>query len=155
MSEHQRLSINDVDPKAFASVVEVEKYVHSRRIGKELGHLIKIRASQINHCAWCLDMHHAEAVRDGMDERKLNLIPAWREAPAWFDEKEQAILALTEQVTLIADQGVTDDVWAQVTKHFTDAEIVPILTAIAAINVWNRMNVAARTDIPDKPGSFG
>lgn len=154
MSDHQRLNVALADPDAYKAVVEVEKYIHSRDLDAPLLQLVKIRSSQINHCAWCLDMHLAEARQDGMDERKLGLIPAWHEAPAFFDERERAVLALTEQVTLISEQGVTDEVWSDVTAHFDDAEIVVLLTAIAAINMWNRFNVAARTDVPSRPGSF-
>lgn len=154
MSHHQRINVALADPAAYKAVIGVEEYVHSRGMDPKLLHLIKIRASQINHCAWCLDMHLAEARNDEMDERKLGLIAAWQEAPAFFDEAEQAVLALTEQVTLISEQGVTDDVWSQVTEHFDDAQIVGLLTAIGAINLWNRFNVAARTEIPKKPGSF-
>lgn len=154
MSDHQRINVALADPDAYKAVVGVEMYVHSRDLDPTLLHLIKIRASQINRCAWCLDMHYAEATNDGMDARKLNLIPAWHEAPAYFDAKEQAVLALTEQVTLISEQGVTDDVWSKVTELFDDAEIVVLLTAIGAINMWNRFNVAAHTDIPKKPGAF-
>lgn len=154
MSDYQRINVALADPDAYKAVVEVEKYVHSRGMDPTLLHLIKIRASQINRCAWCLDMHYAEATNDGMDARKLNLIPAWEEAPAYFDARERAVLALTEQVTLISEHGVTDEVWSQVRENFDDKEIVVLLTAIGSINMWNRFNVTAHTDVPNKPGSF-
>jgi AhpD family alkylhydroperoxidase len=153
MSDRQRLNGALTDPGAYQAIIEVEKYIHSRGLDPHLLHLIKIRASQINKCAWCLDMHLDEARQDEMDERKLGLIAAWHEAPTFFDARERAALALTEQVTLISEQGVTDDVWAQVTQNFDDKQIVVVLTAIGAINMWNRLNVAVRTDVPSKPGS--
>ncbi len=147
----QRLSIHDVDPGAHQAVMALEKYVHSSHPDERLLALVKIRASQINHCAWCLDMHTAEARQLGMEQRQLDLIAAWREAPAFFDQRERAALAFTEQVTLISQEGVTDDVWRDLTAVFDDKEVVVVLMAITAINVWNRMNVAVHTDVPEKP----
>ncbi len=148
MSATQRLSIGDVDPEAYKAVLGLEKYVHSGNLDEQLLSIVKIRASQINHCAWCLDMHTAEARKAGVSQRKIDLIAAWHEAPAFFDQREQAALAFAEQVTLISEDGVTDEVWGRVSAVFDEKETVLLLMAIAAINVWNRMNVAARTDLP-------
>ncbi len=148
MSATQRLSIGDVDPEAYKAVLGLEKYVHSGNLDEQLLAIVKIRASQINHCAWCLDMHTAEARKAGVSQRKLDLIAAWHEAPALFDQREQAALAFAEQVTLISENGVSDEVWDRVSAVFDEKESVLLLMAIAAINVWNRMNVAARTDLP-------
>ncbi|MGN6868815.1 MAG: carboxymuconolactone decarboxylase family protein [Solirubrobacteraceae bacterium] len=148
MSVTQRMSIRDVDPNAYKAVLGLERYVHSGNLDEGLLSLVKIRASQINHCAWCLDMHVAEARKEGVEQRQIDLIAAWREAPALFSAREQAALAFTEQVTLISQDGVSDDVWDDVTSAFDEKEIVLLLMAIAAINVWNRMNVAVHTDLP-------
>ena len=151
MTSTQRLSISDVDPKAYQAVLGLEKYVHSGNLDEQLLSIVKIRASQINHCAWCLDMHVAEARNAGVEQRKIDLIAAWHEAPALFTEREQAALAFSEQVTLISQAGVTDEVWQRVAGAFDEPDIVTLLMAVTAINVWNRMNVAARTDLPDEP----
>ncbi|HET6867558.1 MAG TPA: carboxymuconolactone decarboxylase family protein [Solirubrobacteraceae bacterium] len=148
MSVTQRMSIRDVDPNAYKAVLGLERYVHAGNLDEGLLALVKIRASQINHCAWCLDMHVAEARKEGVEQRQIDLIAAWREAPALFSAREQAALAFTEQVTLISQDGVSDDVWDDVTSAFDEKEIVLLLMAIATINVWNRMNVAVHTDLP-------
>jgi AhpD family alkylhydroperoxidase len=151
MSVTQRMSINEVDPDAYKAVLGLEKYVHSGNLDERLLALVKIRASQLNHCAWCLDMHVAEARKAGVDQRQLDLVAAWREARSLFSAREQAALAFAEQVTLISQDGVSDEVWSELTAVFDEKETVVLLMAIAAINVWNRMNVAARTDLPDQP----
>lgn len=110
--------------------------------------LVDIRASQINKCAWCLNMHAPEAVAAGASQRQVDLFAAWEEAGALFSEREQAALALTEQVTLISEQVVTDEVWDRVCDAFTGDEVIHLLMAISVINVWNRMNVTARTAVP-------
>ncbi|TAM92128.1 MAG: carboxymuconolactone decarboxylase family protein, partial [Jatrophihabitans sp.] len=106
MPATQRLSIHDVDPEAYKAVLGLEKFVHSGNLDERLLALVKIRASQINHCAWCLDMHVAEARKAGVDQRQLDLVAAWREAGDLFGAREQAALAFTEQVTLISKDGV-------------------------------------------------
>lgn len=147
----QRMSVPDVDPGAYKAVLGLEKYVHSGPLDERLLSLVKIRASQINHCAWCLDMHVAEARRAGIEQRKIDLVAAWREAAPLFGSREQAALALAEQVTLISEDGVSDEVWGAVAGAFDEKETVQLLMAIAAINVWNRLNVAVRADLPAEP----
>lgn len=151
----QRMSIRDIDPDAYKAVLALEKYVHSGNLDQKLLALVKIRASQINHCAWCLDMHTAEARQAGAEQRQLDLVPAWREAPALFSAREQAALAFTEQVTLISQDGVSDDVWDRLSAVFDQKETVVLLMAVAAINVWNRMNVTVRTELPAQPFVVG
>lgn len=148
--EHQeRLSIQDVEPRAYDAVFGMERYVRGSHLPKPLYELIKIRASQINGCAFCLDMHCRDARAAGEDQRRLDVLSAWREAPELFSEKEQAALALTEAVTLIGQSGVPDDIWEQATKHFGKPELVSLLMAIATINVWNRLLIATHRALPD------
>lgn len=147
----QRMSIQDVDLEAYKAVLGLEKYVHSGNLDAGLLALMKIRASQINHCAWCLDMHVAEARKAGVDQRQLDVVAAWREAPALFSAREQAALAFAEEVTLISQDGVSDEVWDGLLAVFDQKEAVLLLMAVAAINVWNRMNVAVHTDLPAQP----
>lgn len=148
MAVTQRMSIREVDPNVYKAVLGLEKYVHSGDLDERLLALVKIRASQINHCAWCLDMHVAEARKAGSEQRQLDVVAAWREAPALFSSREQAALAFTEQVTLISQEGVSDEVWSELSAVFDQQETLLLLMAIAAINVWNRMNVAVRTALP-------
>ena len=151
----QRMSIHDVDPDAYMAVLGLEKYVHSGNLDERLLALIKTRASQINHCAWCLDMHAVEARKAGVEQRQLDVVAAWREAPALFSARERAALAFTEQVTLISQDGVSDDVWSELTAVFDEKETVLLLMAVSAINVWNRMNVAVHTALRPQPFAAG
>jgi AhpD family alkylhydroperoxidase len=149
------MSIQQVDPDAYKAVLGLEKYVHAGNLDEQLLAIVKIRASQINHCAWCLDMHMAEARKAGVEQQKLDVIAAWEEAPALFSKREQAALAFAEQVTLISEGGVSDEVWAELTTVFDEKETVRLLMAITAINVWNRMNVTVHTDLPAQPATAG
>ena len=146
----QRLSIHDVDATAYQAVLGMERYVRSSGLDKPLYELIKIRASQLNGCAYCLDMHHHDARAGGEDQRRLDVLSAWQEAPELYTDRERAAFTLTEAVTLIGDDGVPDDVWAQAQRHFDDAGMVHLLMAIAAINVWNRLAVSTHQQLPDR-----
>jgi AhpD family alkylhydroperoxidase len=143
------MSIHDVDPEAYQSMFAMEKYIHAGTLGESLLALVKIRASQINGCAYCLDMHGREARAAGVDERRLDVLAAWNEAPTLYSERERAAIALTEQVTLIGQAGVSDTVWADVTAAFDQQEVVRLLMAIAAINVWNRLAVTTHQKLPE------
>jgi AhpD family alkylhydroperoxidase len=145
----QRLSVNEVDPDAYQAVHDLERYVRSSGLDRLLCELIKIRASQLNGCAFCLDMHHRDARAAGEDQRRLDVLSAWREAPELYSGRERAALALTEAVTLIDRDGVTGEVWADVQQHFDDLETVHLLMAIATINVWNRLAVSTHQQLPD------
>lgn len=145
----QRLSVQDVDPAAHQAVLALEIYVRNSGLDGTLNELIKIRASQLNGCAFCLDMHHREARAAGEDQRRLDVLSAWREAPDLYSDRELAALALTEAVTLIGRRGVPADVWADTRRHFDDLETVHLLMAIATINVWNRLAVSTHQQPPD------
>ena len=119
--------------------------------------LVKIRASQINGCAGCLDMHTKDAARAGETQQRLNLIAAWREAKV-FTEAERAALELTEQGTRIADAagGVSDEVWANAVKHYDEDQLAALVALIALINVYNRLNVITQQPAGDyQPGQWG
>lgn len=149
MSAHEpRLDIHAVDQAAYAPMLALESYIHAGTLGEGLLALVKIRASQVNHCAFCLDMHAQEARKAGVDQRKLDVLAGWREAPGLYSEREQAALALTEEVTEIAQAGVGDQTWARAAAAFPDREIVQLLMAIGAINVWNRLAVSTRQALP-------
>src|SRR5574337_222522 len=145
---HQRLDVHGVDPKAYQAVLGMESYVRHSGLDPKLSELIKIRASQLNSCAFCLDMHHRDARRHGEDQRRLDVVSAWREAPDLYTAAERAALALTEAVTRIGDAGVPDAVWNDVRAEFDEAGVVQLLMAIATINVWNRLAVATHQQLP-------
>ncbi|MGH9055865.1 MAG: carboxymuconolactone decarboxylase family protein [Acidimicrobiales bacterium] len=151
MSTAPRLSIREVDPDAYRAVRGLSQYVRVGGLDEKLRALVDIRASQINHCAWCLDMHVAEARKAGIEQRQIDLVAAWREAGTLFSQREQAALALTEAVTLISEGGVPDEVWNGARAVFDEKESVQLLMAIATINVYNRMNVTVRTVLGPEP----
>jgi AhpD family alkylhydroperoxidase len=150
MSGEQRLSVHEVDPKAYEAVRGLERYVRAGNLEPRLLSLIKIRASQLNGCAFCLDMHAGEARVAGENQRRLDILSAWREAAGLFSDRERAALAFTEAVTLIGEAGVPDAVWEDVTRSFDQNEVVRLLMAIAAINVWNRLAVATHQELPNR-----
>ncbi|MGV0849416.1 carboxymuconolactone decarboxylase family protein [Mycolicibacterium phlei] len=118
--------------------------VASRDIDVELGELIKIRASQINHCAFCLDMHLRDARKHGVSEQKLDLLAAWQEAGDLFSQREQAALALTEAITELHKGHVPDDVYERAAAVFTERELGQVIAMAVTINAWNRINVTIR-----------
>jgi AhpD family alkylhydroperoxidase len=151
MSSEQRLSVHDVDPNAYEAVRGMERYVREGSLGPRLLALIKIRASQINGCAYCLDMHAREARAASEEQRRLDILSAWREAAHLFSERERAALAFTEAVTRIGEAGVPDPVLDDVTRHFDRDEVFHLLMAVAVINVWNRLAITTRQALPN-PG---
>ncbi|MGH3166649.1 MAG: carboxymuconolactone decarboxylase family protein [Trebonia sp.] len=148
VSGKQRMSVHDVDPEAYKPMFALEKYIHAGTLGEPLLALVKIRASQINGCAWCLDMHNKEARKAQISQRKLDVLVGLSEAPGLYSERERAAIALTEEVTMISVAGVSDAVWSKVTESFQEKEIVQLLMAIAAINVWNRLAVSTHQELP-------
>jgi AhpD family alkylhydroperoxidase len=147
---HQRLSVHDVDSGAYDAVLGMERWVRNSGLPKPLYELVKIRASQLNGCAFCLEMHHHDARAAGEDQRRLDVLSAWREAPDLYTEAERAALAFTEAVTLISEDGVPDDVWEEASRNFGDAGMVQLLMAVATINVWNRLAVSTHQDLLER-----
>jgi AhpD family alkylhydroperoxidase len=131
-------------PGAFKAVLGLEQYLHQRGLEESLLHLIKLRTSQINGCAYCLDKHWKDLRALGESEQRLYSLDAWRESP-FYTDRERAALKWTEAVTLIADGHVPDEVYEEVRPHFRQKELSDLTLAVAAINVWNRLNIAART----------
>ncbi|HRO81828.1 MAG TPA: carboxymuconolactone decarboxylase family protein [Alicycliphilus denitrificans] len=141
----QRLDYKNASPKGFAAMLALE--LHARASGLEHGllELVKTRVSQLNGCAFCLDMHTKDARAAGESEQRLYLLPAWREAPC-YTERERAALAWAEAVTLLKDQQVPDDVYEQARRQFDEKALVDLTLAIVAINGWNRLSVSFRTE---------
>jgi AhpD family alkylhydroperoxidase len=112
--------------------------------------LIKIRASQMNYCAFCIDMHTADARKRGINEQKLALLPAWEEAEGIFTEQEQAALALTEEMTDLTRRNVSDEVYARAAAAFTETELAGVIAMALTINAWNRIGVTTRLPLPKR-----
>jgi AhpD family alkylhydroperoxidase len=136
-----RLSVQDVNPKAYEAVLGLERFIHAQGLEPRIINLVKIRASQLNGCAYCLSMHHHEARQAGEKQSRLDMLSAWREAEFLYTDREQAALRLTEEVTLIGQHGVSDEVWEAVTDEFSEDDTVTLIMAIVTINVWNRLAV--------------
>ncbi len=144
-----RLDPRKAAPEAMKAIADLHGYVRTCSLDHNLLELIKLRASQINGCAWCMDMHSKELRAAGEDEQRLHLLSAWRECP-FYSERERAALAWTEALTLLRDANVPDDVFALARSQFSEQELVELTVAIIAINGANRLNVAFRT----VPGSY-
>ncbi|EID11991.1 carboxymuconolactone decarboxylase family protein [Mycolicibacterium phlei] len=138
-----RLQIYKTSPELLDAMLSLSN-VASKDIDVELGELIKIRASQINHCAFCLDMHMRDARKHGVSEQKLDLLAAWQEAGDLYSEREQAALALTEAITELHEGHVPDDVYNRAAAVFTPRELGQVIAMAVTINAWNRINVATR-----------
>ncbi len=136
-----------VAPDAYNAMLALEKYVRGCGIDPALADLVRMRASQINGCAFCLDMHSKDARKEGVSEQRLYVLDAWRESPA-FSERERAALAWTEALTLIAETHAPDDVYEDLRRHFSEVEIVNLSLLIVAINGWNRLVIGARVPHP-------
>jgi AhpD family alkylhydroperoxidase len=139
-----RIDSRRVNPKVRQHLLGINAYLHGSSLGSRLLHLVEIRASQINGCAQCLDMHTQDARAEGETEQRLYTLDAWRETP-FFDERERAALEWTEAVTLVATTRVPDEVYERVRQHFNEQELIDLTLAVTQINTWNRLNVAFRT----------
>ncbi len=141
--------------QALRPMYEVERYLRSCGLEASLLHLIKMRASQINGCAYCLDMHSKDARAEGESEQRLYTLEAWREAP-FFSQRERAALAWTEALTLVSEDHVPDEIYEAVRAQFSEKETVDLMLAVATINSWNRIAIASRSvagsyRAPDSP----
>ncbi|WP_027376508.1 carboxymuconolactone decarboxylase family protein [Kaistella palustris] len=140
---NQRINLLKTDPRAYEAMIGLEKYLAQSGLDKNLYELIKTRASQINGCAYCINMHTRDAVKLGETEQRLFLLNAWRETDL-YTEKEKAVLALTEAMTLITTGHVPDEVYQNAAHHLTEAELAAVIMAVVAINGWNRIAITTR-----------
>jgi AhpD family alkylhydroperoxidase len=145
-----RLDYTKAAPDAFRAVLALERYVHDCGLPSRLIHLIKLRASQINGCAYCVDMHVKEARKGGHSEQWIALVSAWHESPVYTAE-ERAVLGWTEALTNLAQTRAPDADFAPLRDHFTDEQIAKLTVAIGTINVWNRIAVGLRSQHPIDP----
>jgi AhpD family alkylhydroperoxidase len=139
----QRLDAAQVAPNGYAAQRGLQAYVNQSGLEHSLLELVKLRASQINGCAFCIDMHVRDAVKAGETHERLHLLNAWREADL-YTARERAALAWTEALTLVAESHVADDVYDEARRHFSEKELVDLSFAVIAINGWNRLCVAFR-----------
>lgn len=149
-----RLNLNP-NAGVFQAMLGLETYLRkSSRLETSLLHLVRMRASQINGCAYCLDMHSKDARAEGETEQRLYCLPAWRETP-FYTDRERAALAWTEAVTKITEGHVPDEIFEEARKHFSQDELAHLTLAIVAINGWNRFSIAFRA-VPGayRPGSI-
>jgi AhpD family alkylhydroperoxidase len=136
----QRIDYRKASPAAYQAMLALQATVEKSGLEKSLLELLKIRASQINKCAYCLHMHTRDARKASETEERIYLLDAWRES-SLYSERERAALAWTEALTLLPQQGAPDEVFAAMTAQFSEAEIVNVTLAIGAINAWNRIGV--------------
>ncbi len=144
-----RIEYNKIAPDAMSAMLGLEKYVRQSGLQASLLELVKLRASQINGCAYCVDMHTKDARARGESEQRLYAVVVWRETP-FFTDRERAALTWTEAVTQVSWEHVPDDVYDLARKHFNEKELVDLTMAIIAINGWNRLAISFRT----VPGAY-
>lgn len=145
----KRLNYSEAAPGALKAMMELEKYARNSGIELSLYELVKIRASQINGCAYCIDMHTKDARKGGETEQRIYALSVWKETP-FYTERERAALAWTEALTLISQNDVPDELYATLCEHFSEKERVDLTMAIIAINSWNRLAIPFRT----VPGTY-
>src|ERR1041384_2553193 len=141
----QRIDLPKASPQGFKAMLGLQGYVNQSGLEHSLLELVKMRASQINSCAYCLDMHSKDARAAGETEQRLYLLDAWREAP-FYTDRERAALEWTEALTKLTEGHVPDAVYQSVSAHFNEDELIKLSLAVAAINSWNRLMIAFRTE---------
>lgn len=137
----ERIQIQELEPEAYKAMQGLETYLNAVQLSPGLRELIKIRASQINGCAYCIELHTKDALKIGENQRRIFALSAWWESPL-FNVGERAVLKMTEEVTLIADKGLSKETYEQAKAYFSDHEIAQMIMQIGIINLWNRMAVA-------------
>jgi AhpD family alkylhydroperoxidase len=140
----RRIDYREIAPKAVSTMLEMQRYVDHCSLERPLLELAKLRASQINGCAYCVDMHSKDLRALAESEQRLYAVVVWREAP-FFNDRERAALAWTEAVTLVSETGVPDDVYENARSQFSERELVDLTMAVIAINGWNRLAVSFRS----------
>jgi AhpD family alkylhydroperoxidase len=142
-------------PGAVQALLELQAFINEGSLEHKTLELVKLRASQLNGCAYCIDMHTKDARATGETEQRLYLLDAWREATHLYTERERAALEWTEVITNIGDGHAPDDVFARVRAQFTETELADLTLAISAVNAWNRLNIAFRVQAGGyQPGMF-
>lgn len=143
----KRININTVEPHAYKAMLGLEAYLAQSEISKTIKELIKIRASQINNCAYCLAMHKKDTLKYGENAERLFILSAWHEAETHFTEEEIVALKMTEEITQIAQNGLSNETYQRASKVFSEKQIAEIIMAIVTINAWNRIAVSTHLQI--------
>lgn len=144
----KRVNIDAVDPGAYAAMDALDTHVSKSTIDSQQQEFIRIRASQINGCAYCVNMHSKDARKAGASEQRVYLVSAWREAGNIFTEEERLVLQMTEEITLIHQHGLSDQTYEQAIALFGEQKTAQIIMAIVSINAWTRIGVATRMKPP-------
>jgi AhpD family alkylhydroperoxidase len=139
----QRINIKQLEPQAYEVLYTMEKYLAETDLSLQLRELIKIRVSQINKCAYCIEMHTKDARKAGETEQRIYALSAWEESPLFTDE-ERVVFALTDEITKIAEYGVKDTTFQNVQNYFTDKQIAQLIIAINQMNFWNRIAISTK-----------
>ena len=143
----KRININTTEPHAYKAMFALEGYLAQAEISKTIKELIKIRASQINNCAYCLAMHTKDAIKYGESADRLFIVSAWHEAESHFTEEERVALKMTEEITQISQHGLSDETYQKALKVFSEKQIAEIIMAIVTINAWNRIAISTQLQI--------
>ncbi|MBF4470198.1 MULTISPECIES: carboxymuconolactone decarboxylase family protein [Flavobacterium] len=141
----KRIDISEIEPQAYKAMYALEGYLASSQLSKTQKELIKIRASQINGCAFCIDMHTKDALKYGETAQRIFLLNAWRETNL-FTEEEKVILAITEEITLIHNHGLSDETYKNAEQFFDKNTIAQIIMAVVTINAWNRIAISTQLE---------
>jgi len=144
-----RFNINAVESEAYKAMFGLEAYLAKTEVPRTLKELIKIRASQINNCAYCINMHTKDAIKYGESVERIFLLSAWRECSKLFTEEEQIVLSMTEEITLIHQKGLSEETYQMARKVFTEKQLAQIIMMIVTINAWNRIAVSTHLQIED------
>ena len=143
MQYQQRMNLGKVEPKGYGIMFKFEEFLSKTAIPARLINLLKIRASQINKCSFCIELHSSEALAAGESAKRIFALSAWKESP-YFSEEEKVVLALTEEVTLISDHGVSDEVYGDALRLFGEQYVAQLILATNTINSWNRIAISTR-----------
>jgi AhpD family alkylhydroperoxidase len=144
-----RINLNRVSPEVYEAMVTLSSAA-AKDLDPDLAELIKIRASQMNNCAFCLDMHNVDARKGGISDQKLDVLAAWKEAEGIFSEQEQAALALTEEMTDLTHRHVSDELYTRAAAAFSERELGQVIAMALTINSWNRIGVTTRLPLPKR-----
>ncbi|MBE8721090.1 carboxymuconolactone decarboxylase family protein [Sphingobacterium pedocola] len=143
-----RFNIQNVQPEAYKAMYGLEAYLAASQLTKSQKELIKIRASQINGCAFCIDMHTKDALKNGETTQRIFLLNAWQETDK-FSAEEKVLLAITEEITLIHQHGLTEETYESAKEFFSEEVIAQIIIAVVTINAWNRIAISTRLPVTD------
>ncbi|MEV0194855.1 carboxymuconolactone decarboxylase family protein [Nonomuraea sp. NPDC050691] len=139
----ERMNLGALAGEAYRAMAGLDRFVGQSTLPAPLLELVRLRASQINGCVYCVDMHSSDALKAGESDTRLHAVAVWREAP-FFDDRERAALAFTEAATRLSTHDITDEIWDEAARHFDEQQLAALVVAVATINAWNRMGVATR-----------